>query len=97
MPKFVERRLLQPYSDTILHRVEGAAAVRALGVLIRKHPRTALDMLGSGLAQAGLVGIREIKNKIKGEHPQAARAGMPKLTKRQLRRLARTVADKGGS
>ncbi|CAH2405385.1 hypothetical protein MES4922_40214 [Mesorhizobium ventifaucium] len=54
-------------------------------------------MLGSGLAQAGLVGIREIKNKIKGEHPQAARAGMPKLTKRQLRRLARTVADKGGS
>lgn len=71
--------------------------MRALGVLIRNHPRTALDMLGSGLAQAGRVGIREIKNKIKGDQSKAPHAGMPKLTKRQLRRLARTVADESGS
>ncbi|CAH2408232.1 hypothetical protein MES5069_660024 [Mesorhizobium escarrei] len=54
-------------------------------------------MLGSGLAQAGRVGIREIKNKIKGDQSKAPHAGMPKLTKRQLRRLARTVADESGS
>lgn len=98
LPKFVERRLLEPYSDTVVHRVEGAAVVRALGVLVRKHPRAGLDMLGSGLAQAGRVGWGEIKRKIKGAPSDTidgeARGGMRnKLTKRELRRLARALDD----
>jgi hypothetical protein len=101
LPKPLERRLLKPYADTMMHRMEAAAAVRALGVLIRKHPRAALDMLGSGLAQAGRVGIKELKRKFsraprKAERPapiEAPRPEMAKLTKKELRKLCRALAE----
>ena len=70
LPKPIERTLVRPYSDTALHRVGVAAAVRALGVLVRKHPRAALDMAGAALLQAGRTGYAEVKGKLLPAAPE---------------------------
>jgi hypothetical protein len=35
--------------------------LKALGVLVRRHPKTALEMAGAGLGEAGRVGFQEVK------------------------------------
>ena len=105
LPKPLERRLIRPYADTFLHRVGAAAAVRALGVLVRKHPRTALELLGAALAQAGRTGLAEVKRKVApnkaetvaGEAaeaaPDAAAQAEPSIDKRQLKVLRQALKE----
>ena len=60
LPRPLERRLMRKYGRTTAGRMKMAAALRALAVLIRRHPRAALDMAGAGLVQAGRVGLQDL-------------------------------------
>ncbi|MGK6316082.1 hypothetical protein [Neorhizobium sp. DT-125] len=52
---------MKRYGKTAAGRVGTAAMLRALSVLVRHHPRAALDMAGAGLKQAGRSGFEEVK------------------------------------
>lgn len=100
LPKSIERRLVAPYADSFLGRISAAASVRALGVLIRKHPKAALHMVGAGLAQAARTGWTETKRAIvdRPAHPGTAEISEPehrvtKLDKRKMRQLRRILEE----
>ncbi|RCS24755.1 hypothetical protein DUT91_04625 [Phyllobacterium salinisoli] len=46
--------------DSALGRMKAAAKLRAIGVLVRKHPRALLAALSAGIWQAGRVGVQEL-------------------------------------
>ena len=52
------------YGSSASGRIATAAMLAAFGTLIRKHPKTALDMTGAGLKQAGQSAYGEIKHAI---------------------------------
>ena len=94
LPKPIEQRLVSPYSDTFLGRVGAAAVVRALGVLVRKHPRAALHIAGAGALQAAKTSYSETKKAIFGrssemsaEQPRA----LTKVDKKKLRELRKLL------
>ena len=64
LPKPVERLLMRPYAGSARGRIGASATLRALGVLVRRHPKAAFDMLRAGAAQAGRIGLGEIKGKL---------------------------------
>lgn len=64
LPKPVERLLMRPYAGSATGRIGASATLRALGVLVRKHPKAAFDMLRAGAAQAGRTSFGEIKGKL---------------------------------
>lgn len=72
-------------------RMTAAAALRALGLLLRRHPSVALEMAGAGLWAAGAVCVDDLKNRLAtevrpvSESPRRMRA--PRLTSRERRRL----------
>ncbi|OHV83793.1 hypothetical protein [Rhizobium sp. LCM 4573] len=55
---------MKRYGNSAAGRIGAAATLRALGVLLRDHPRTAVEMAGAGLVEAGRVGLGEIKEKL---------------------------------
>ena len=82
----------------LLHRLAIAGLLSALAVLVRKHPRAAIHMVGAGVAGAGREGWREMretaadarKKQPGGEHPRAAPP-----SRDELRRLRRYLDDLG--
>lgn len=90
LPKPLERRLLRAYADTALHRMGAAAVLRALGVLVRKHPGAAFDAARAAIAQAGRVGYGELKHALLGRREQPSPES-PRLGKRKLRRLRKML------
>ena len=79
-------------------RMATAAAVRALAVLLRRHPRAAIDMAGAGLWAAGRVGVDELKHWVAPKHPRALREarkrrGPTRLKARDKRRLRKALAE----
>jgi hypothetical protein len=64
LPKPVERRLLRPYADSAVGRIASGGALRALSVLVRKHPKAALHVLASGAAAASRIGWGDLKQKL---------------------------------
>ena len=56
----MERWLLRSHSDTAFERITSTALLRALGVLLRRHPGAALSMLRAGAAQAGRASVSEV-------------------------------------
>ena len=64
LPRPVERRLLKPYAGSALGRVTSGSALRALSVLVRKHPKAALHVFASGTATAGRIGWSEVRHKL---------------------------------
>ncbi|WP_309085300.1 hypothetical protein [Chelativorans sp.] len=94
LPKPIERRLIRPHAETAAGRVGASAAVRALGVLLRKHPRAALDMFGAALAQAAHAGAGEVKRKFRKKNPaDDAPPEPPKLDKRKLKELEKALRE----
>jgi hypothetical protein len=67
LPRSLERRLLKPYADTLFGRIWSAGALRSVSVLLRRHPRAALHVVGSGVLQAGKAGIEEITHVLGNE------------------------------
>ena len=93
LPKPIERTLVRPYADTALHRVGVAAAVRALGVLVRKHPRAAVNMFGAAIVQAGRTGFAEVKKKLTPARKR--RPAAPALKRQPARQPAVNTAPPG--
>ena len=94
LPRPLERRLMRKYGRTTAGRMKMAAALRALAVLIGRHPRAALDMAGAGLVQAGRVGVQDLTRRLsrfdrRAEAPEAE--PRPTLTRRELRRFRKML------
>ena len=64
LPRAIERQLMCRYARTTAGRMTLAAALRALAVLVGRHPRAALDAAGSGLVQAGRVGVQDLTRRL---------------------------------
>jgi hypothetical protein len=81
LPRAIERRLLRRYARTPTGRITASAALRALGVLVRHHPGTALEMAGAGLVQAGRTGVQELTARVRSlERDDAAPEAAPEAT-----------------
>jgi hypothetical protein len=96
LPKPIERRLVSPYSGTFLGRIGAAAVVRALGVLLRKHPRAALHIVGAGALQAAKATYTETKKTLLSRsQPSAAHQPRPitKIDKQKLKALRKALED----
>jgi hypothetical protein len=95
LPRPIERRLMRHYGRTPAGRIRLAAALRALGVLVRHHPKAALEALGAGAVQAGRVGVQELTRKLRRyDRAGPGRARRP-LTRREMRAF-REILERGG-
>ena len=77
LPRPVERWLLRRHDDTALHRITATAVLRAAGVLLRRHPRAALDVVGAGAMQAGRAALSEVGRVLPGANRLSAGEGTP--------------------
>jgi hypothetical protein len=89
-PGPLERRLMRRYGRGTLGRMKVAAGFRALSVLLRRHPRAALDMAGSGLVHAGRVGVRDLTRRLRRYDRSGARPPA-RLTRREARAFQRLL------
>ena len=95
LPRVVERRVLKRYGGTKARRVGIAATVKALSVLLRKHPRAALDMATAAALQASRAGVREMTGALRRfERPETearpATRARP-LARREVRRFLKLL------
>ena len=91
LPRPVERRLVRRYGKTATGRMTLAAAVKALSVLVRRHPKAALDMAAAAALKAGRVGVQGLTERLgRLERPAAAEPRRP-LSRRERRRFLRAL------
>ncbi|WP_420962378.1 hypothetical protein [Brucella sp. IR073] len=75
LPHFLEKRLAGNTGDSAFARMMAAGKLRAIGVLVRKHPRAVFDALSAGIWQAGRVGVDELlaavaSKRVRTENPE---------------------------
>jgi hypothetical protein len=93
LPAPVERRLVDRYGRTMTGRIGLAAAVKALSVLIRRHPRAALDMTAAAALKAGRVGVQGLTERLgRLERPATPRR---RLSRREMRRFIELLDAEG--
>jgi hypothetical protein len=91
LPRALERRLARRYGQSAGRRVRLAAAVRAIVVLVHRHPRAALDIAGAGIVQASRSSVRELTARLgRYDRPQAAKTRR-RLTRREMRAFRRLL------
>lgn len=95
LPRAVELRVLDRYGGTKARRVGIAAIVKALSVLLRRHPRAALDMAAAAALQAGRAGVQEMTGALRRferAEPQARPATRARpLARREVRRFLKLL------
>lgn len=91
----LERRMMRRYGRGPLGRMKVAASFRALSVLLRRHPRAALDMAGSGLVHAARVGLRDLTGRLRRYDRPPVNGGRRRPTRAELRRLRRFLERDG--
>jgi hypothetical protein len=96
LPHALERRLIRRYGRSAGGRMRLAAAVRALVVLVRRHPRAALDMAGAGMVQASRTGVRELTARLGRYDRSPAAAPRARLTRREMRAFRRLLDRDAG-
>jgi hypothetical protein len=94
LPGPVERRLLDRYGRTAPSRIALAAAVKALTVLLKRHPRAALDMAAAAAIQAGRVGVQGITERLAHLEGKPSEVDRPQLSRREVRRFIRMLQEK---
>jgi hypothetical protein len=72
-----------------------AAGLRAVVVLVRRHPQAALDMAGAGMIQASRTGVRELTARL-GRYDRSLAAPGRRLTKREVRQFRRLLDREAG-
>jgi hypothetical protein len=97
LPLQVERRLMRHYGRTPAGRIKLAAALRALGVLVRRHPKATLDMLGAGAVQAARVGVQELTHRLSRYDRDEAAPERRRLTPREWRRFRKLLDRTAGA
>ena len=85
---------MKRYGKSPAGRIAASSMLRAVGVLIRHHPKAALDMAGSGLKEAGRSGIKEIKKAM--QPSPAARSDKQRATAEMGDRASGTEPATGG-
>jgi hypothetical protein len=94
LPKRVDRRLARRYGKTATGRMKLAAAAKALSVLLRRHPKAALDMAAAAALAAGRVGVRGLTDRLgrldRGATTPAREPPRP-LSRRERRRFLRLL------
>jgi hypothetical protein len=97
LPRPVERALMRRYGATTAGRMKAAGVMRALVVLLGRHPRAALDMAGAGLLQASRVGVRDLTRRLARYDREAATKppARPPMTRAELRRFAMCLDRRG--
>jgi len=94
LPGPVERRLIDRYGQTARSRIALAAAVKALTVLLKRHPRAALDMAAAAAIQAGRVGVQGITGRLAQlERREPPAVDGRRLSRSELRRFMRMLRD----
>jgi hypothetical protein len=96
LPHALERRLVRRYGRSAGGRMRLAAALRALVVLVRRHPRAALDVAGAGMIQASRTGMRELTARLGSYDRSVAAAPRPRLTRREMRAFRRLLDRETG-
>jgi len=90
----LERRLMRRAGTKTGRRMKTAAVLRAVGVLLRRHPMVAAEMVGAGLAQAGRVGLADLRDHFRTADAAADPTPLTRAEVDQFRRLlARRSAD----
>jgi hypothetical protein len=89
LPRPVERRLMKRYGRTTAGRMGLAAAVKALAVLVKRHPRAALDAAAAAAVSAGRVGVQGLAERLRRyERPDRPRR---RLSKRETKAFLRLL------
>jgi hypothetical protein len=94
LPRPVERRLMKRYGSGTARRMGLAAALKALTVLVKRHPRAALDAAAAAAISAGRVGVQGLTERVarldRGAAPAARRLRpLSRAERRQFLRLLR--------
>jgi hypothetical protein len=96
LPHALERRLARRYGRSAGGRMRLAAALRALVVLVRRHPQAALDMARAGMIQASRTGVRELTARLGRYDRSRAASSRPRLTRREMRAFRRLLERDAG-
>ena len=94
LPKRVERRLERHYGRTPGGRVKLAAALGALGILVRQHPKVLMGMIGAGAIHAARAGVKELTSqvgRVEGEKELPALEGRRSLNREEARRFRKLL------
>jgi hypothetical protein len=93
LPRPVERRLMRRYGRSTAGRMGLAAAVKALTVLVKRHPRATLDAAAAAAVSASRVGVQGLTERL-GRLERAAQAPMRRrLSKREVRAFVRLLGQ----
>ena len=87
LPRPLERRLMKRYGRHRRRADQAGRGAQGAGVLVRHHPRAALEMLGAGAIQAGRAGVQELTRKLGAYDRPARRNACCPLSRRELRRF----------
>jgi hypothetical protein len=89
LPTPIERRLVGRYGRTVAGRAGLAAAIKALSVLIRRHPHAALDMAAAAAVKAGRVGVQSLTERL--APMERTRPPSRPLSRRETRRFLKLL------
>ena len=94
LPAPVERRLMDRHGRTVPARIALAAAVKALSVLVKRHPGAALDMAAAAAVKAGRVGIHALVERLEPlESSEPRTRKLRRLSRGEVRRFVRMLRD----
>jgi len=84
---------MRHYGRTPGGRIKLAAALKALAVLLRRHPRAALDMASAGVIQAGRAGVHELTDRLRRFEPHDEPRSRPRqpLSRREMRQFRKRL------
>ena len=92
LPRPLERAVMRRYGKTTGSKMKTAGMLRALGVLLRRHPKAALDAAGAGVLQAGRVGVQDLTRRLSPFDPAARESDPhPRMSRRELLRFAKAL------
>ncbi len=77
LPDLLEKSLVSDTGNSAFARMKAAGKLRAIGVLVRKHPRAVFDALSAGIWQAGRVGVDELLSAVVSNRRQTERQPDP--------------------
>jgi len=98
LPGPLERPLIKRYGRTARSRIALAAAAKALTVLLKRHPRAALDMAAAAAIQAGRVGVQGITARLAHlDRREPSEVDRRLLSRREVRHFIRILRDNESS
>jgi hypothetical protein len=95
IPHFLENRLVGNTGDSAFARMIAAGKLRAIGVLLRKHPGAVFDALSAGIWQAGRVGVEELRSTVTSNRMRTENARLDLLDGPDGRDRTRTCKREG--